>query len=60
MLKAATSLVKKALGLDLPQSIAQTIEKGAEATAKVGGASFELIRIDWPTGKGYELKLFVE
>ena len=60
MLKAAISLVKKALALDLPQSIVQAIEKGTKATAKIGGASIELIRIDWPRGKEYELKLFIE
>lgn len=60
MLKASKSLVKKAFGLDLPQSIAQAIEKGTKATANIGNASIELIRINWPTGKGYELKLIIE
>jgi hypothetical protein len=60
LLKAATSLVKKAFGLDLPQSITQAIENGTKATTKIGNCSIELIRIDWPTGKGYELKLFIQ
>ena len=60
MLKAATLLVKKAFGVELPQAIAQAIKNGTNATAKIGGTFIELIRIDWPTGKGYQLNLVIE
>ncbi len=60
MLKAAITLSKKAVASDLPQSIKVAINRGTKAKAKVGNVSIELIRIDWPTGKGYELKLFIE
>ncbi len=60
MLKAAATLFKKAVAVDLPESIKIAIKKGTNAKKTVNDVSVELIRIDWPTGKGYELKLFVE
>lgn len=60
LLKAATLLVKNAFGLNLPQSIAKAIKNGTKATEKIGNGSIALIRIDWPTGKGYELKLSIQ
>lgn len=60
LLKAATSLLNKTVAEDLPQILQNAIKKGTNATATINGMTIELIRIDWSTGKGYELKLFVE
>jgi len=60
MLKAANSLLNKAIAKDLPQTIQNAIKEGSNAIGTVYGITIELIRIDWPTGKGYELKLFME
>jgi hypothetical protein len=59
LLKAAVSLVKKALGADLPKTMRQAIKKGTKATAKMGDSDIKLIRENWPTGKGYELKFII-
>jgi len=60
LLKAATSLLNKAVAKDLPQILQNAIKKGINATATVGGVTIELIRNNWSTGKGYDLKFSIE
>ncbi len=60
LLKAAKLLSVKAAGGELPQSVQDAISAGEGATASVGSVSVEVLRIDWPTGKGYEIKVILE
>jgi len=60
MLQAATLLVQKSIGAKLPKSIQDAIKKGFNAEVNAGETKIKLLRIDWPTGKGYELQLYIE
>jgi len=52
-------LTRRALNSDLPDDIKAAITAGKAGTWKVQGASIELERDDWPTGKGYTLDFFI-
>src|SRR5215203_5627210 len=56
LLRAADLLTKKALGAELPSSIRTAITVGKSASAKVVGASVKVTRLNWPTGRGYEIQ----
>jgi hypothetical protein len=60
MLTAAVALGKKVLGGPLPEIISQAIIQGNNARARVGNTSITVIRTDWSTGTGYNLKLLFE
>jgi len=60
LLKAAEVLSTKATGMPLPKEIGGAIVDGTMITRTVGPAAVEVLRIDWPTGKGYELKVVFE
>lgn len=57
MRNVAVFLVKKVFGFDLPSSIIHAIENGVEAKGEIADVILDLTRFEWPTGKGYELKL---
>lgn len=56
----ANALFKKALGIKLPKKLETAIEDGKPATWSKDKTQAKLIRTDWPTEKGYSLKLVVE
>lgn len=56
----ANALFKKALGIKLPKKLETAIEGGKPATWSKDKAQVKLIRNDWPTGKGYSLKLMID
>lgn len=60
MLKASQELSLKLGGVRLPKEISIAIKNGKKASAKADSTAIEVIRIDWPTGKGHELKVFFE
>ena len=60
LLAASTSLAQKALGAKLPQSITKAIQSGTTASANAGTGSIEVLRDDWPTGKGYEIHVVMK
>lgn len=60
LLKAAEALSLKVAGAILPEEISSAIKSGTKASTKVGQTNIEVIRIDWPTGKGYEVKVFFD
>ena len=60
LLKAARALSVKATGQQLPQSLVEAIKKGAKASQKVGPATINVVRDDWPTGKGYEVQVVIK
>lgn len=59
LLKAAEVLSITATGEKLPKALKDAITDGKKAIAKVGPSSVEIIRFDWPTGKGYEIKVSI-
>jgi hypothetical protein len=59
-LKAAEALSLKVTGVALPKEIAIAITNGTKASKTAGPATIEVIRINWPTGKGYEVKVLFE
>jgi hypothetical protein len=60
LLKVAQALSPKLTGVKLPSEISSAITNGKNASANAGGTIIEVIRIDWPTGKGHEIKVFFE
>ncbi len=52
-------LFQKALGEDAPDEIEATLRNEASDNFVVGGKSFQLLREDWPTGKGYTMRLIL-
>ena len=60
LLKMSEALSLKVTGEKLPDKISSAIKSGKNAFAKVGLAKVEVKRTDWPTGKGYEIKVSFE
>lgn len=52
LLQASQELSLKLSGVKLPEEISSAIKNGKKASAKAGNTAIEVIRIDWPTGKG--------
>ena len=57
--QAAKQLTQEALKTPLPKAAEQAIAAGKPWQGTVKAATLELIRDDWPTGKGYELHFLV-
>ncbi|MNJ77258.1 hypothetical protein D3C77_747110 [compost metagenome] len=57
--KAAESLAAKMLGGKLTSDVRKAIVTGTPSTAKIGSGTVEVVRDDWPTGKGYELQVIM-
>lgn len=57
--QAAKRLTQEALKTPLPKMAEQAIAAGKPWQGAVKAATLELIRDDWPTGKGYELHFLV-
>jgi len=60
LLKAAEALSIKETGKKLPKQLKSAITKGINASEKIGKASVEIARHDWPTGRGYDVKVFIK
>ena len=60
LLEAASDLSVKATGEQLPQALKDAIKNGSKASQKLGLAVVEVVREDWPTGKGYEVKVIIK
>ncbi|MBU1274886.1 MAG: hypothetical protein KJ720_05870 [Proteobacteria bacterium] len=56
----ANKLVKESLQLDMLGDLQAAIMKGKPRSWKKGVARIGLIRDDWPSGKGYSLKLVID
>lgn len=59
LLAASKKLSQRALGAGLPDSVAKLIKKGEGGSEQVGKGVVEVVRDDWPTGKGYEVKVIM-
>lgn len=53
-------LMERALNAHLPQQVKEAILAGKNGKEKIGNVNIIITRVDWPTGKGYELKYVVE
>jgi len=60
LLKAVEILIKKALNKPLPENILDAITKGENVSSKIGNATVDVVRVDWPTDKGYEMKVTIK
>ncbi|MEI6133275.1 MAG: hypothetical protein WCQ41_10705 [Bacillota bacterium] len=60
LLKASEVLSLKATGEKLPKGLKNAIKIGKKAGAKVGFSYVEVVKEDWPTGKGYEVKILIK
>lgn len=60
LLKAAILLTAKSLNRELPIPIRVAIRVGRDASAEAAGVSFEVLHLDWPTGKGYEVQFIIK
>ncbi|CAA9889869.1 conserved exported hypothetical protein [Candidatus Methylobacter favarea] len=57
LLKAAKILGNKQTGKQLSQKLIDAITKGSNTSQKIGNATVDIVREDWPTGRGYEVKV---
>jgi hypothetical protein len=60
LLKAAELLAKKSLNKTLPANILVAITEGENVSSRIGDATVDVLRDDWPTGKGYEIKVIIK
>jgi len=60
LLKAAEVLVKKSLNESLSDSIQNAIINGKNISSTIGDTTVEVLRDNWPTGKGYEIKVIIK
>jgi hypothetical protein len=60
ILAASKTLTKKALGINLPENISRAILNSNNTTFKHGDVSLQVLAIDWPTGKGFEIKYIIK
>lgn len=60
LLKAAEALSIKETGKQLAQKLIDAINKGSNSSQKIGNATVEIARTDWPTGRGYEVKVTIK
>lgn len=57
LLKFSKILSTKLSGQKLPQSIANSIKYGKAGSQKINKTLIEVVRFNWPTGRGYEVKV---
>lgn len=55
LLSASSTLSQKALGVKLPAGITKAIASSQPATSQAGSGVIDVLREDWPSGKGYEI-----
>jgi len=60
LLDAAKTLCLKATGSPLPATSAAAIRNGKSLSARVAKSSLRIVREDWPTGRGYEVRVEVD
>ncbi|MGZ4159737.1 MAG: DUF6030 family protein [Neobacillus sp.] len=60
LLKVAEDLSKKETGKQLPKKLIDAINKGNNASQKVGTATVDVVRNNWTTGKGYDIKFIIK
>lgn len=56
---ASSLLTKRALNGDLSDEVLEALLAGRQGKWKAGKNQIEILREDWPTGKGYEVKFII-
>ncbi|MGH8381729.1 hypothetical protein [Pseudomonas sp.] len=59
LVAASQKLAQRALGGTLPTSVIELIKKGEHGSENVGRGMVEVVREDWPNGKGYEVHVMM-
>ena len=59
-LKIAQALYLKATGKKLEDKLVEAITNGSSSEVEAKSYTTKLVRSDWPTGRGYELKFIIE
>lgn len=57
LLRTAALLVKKSFNRPLPENIREAMIKGDNASTRIGDANIRVVRNNWTTGKGYDIKV---
>jgi hypothetical protein len=57
--KAVTVLIPKITGEKASPSLLKAISQGKSTSMKMGSSTVKVIRYNWPTGKGHEIKVIV-
>jgi hypothetical protein len=60
LVKATEVLIKKALNESIPEDIVDAITQGKTLSSIIGTAIVDVVRDDWPTGKGYGIKVIIK
>jgi len=60
LLKAAEVLSIKETGKQLSQKLINAINKDSNESQKIGNATVDIVRNDWPTGRGYDVKVVIK
>jgi len=60
ILAASKTLTKKALGINLPDEISTAISNQKNLTVTHGKVNLQVVYINWPTGKGFEVKYIIK
>lgn len=60
LLKAANVLVSKQTGKTLSKKLTAAITSGSNLSEKIGNTTVDVIRENWVTGRGYEVKVTVK
>lgn len=56
----ARTLTQKALNLQLPTEIDHALINGRNGKWQISQAQIEVVRLDWPSGIGYEVKFLIQ
>ncbi|WP_235591868.1 hypothetical protein [Pseudomonas syringae] len=60
LLSASEKMAQRALGAKLPKAIITAIDWGRSEKLNVGSGTVEVVREDWPSGKGYEIQVVMD
>ncbi len=60
LLKATSVLAPKAVGGDLDRKVSSAIIEGRSISQRVGTSQITVLRDNWPTGRGYEIRVTFE
>ena len=55
LLSAAEALSQRVAGAKLPQSLSRALLDAKKTSTRIGNVVVEVLRADWPTGKGFEV-----
>ncbi len=60
LLQVSANLIAKITGGKLPTDLKKAIEKGQNFSTKIGAVSVDIVREDWLSGNGYEIRVSIQ